>query len=142
MVSGAGDDGEHGLSGVKLAILAGLGFGGFYVFMDRAGADALWPSVVAKLATLLLIMIVISVVKIRWWPKNIGLAILVGIGVLDLGGNAFFVLAAQLGRLDVASVLSSPYPANTVLLARVMLKERLNENQKTGITLALISIPP
>ena len=62
-------------------------------------------------------------------------------GGLDALGNVFFLVAAHSGRLDVAAIISSLYPAATVLLAALILRERMRRIQTAGILLALIAIP-
>ncbi len=61
-------------------------------------------------------------------------------GVIDIAGNAFFVLSAQTGRMDVAAVLGALYPASTVFLAAILLKERITRIQALGIGLAFVAI--
>jgi drug/metabolite transporter (DMT)-like permease len=59
---------------------------------------------------------------------------------LDVGGNLFFILASQTGRLDISAVLSSLYPGSTVILAWLFLKEKISPKQIAGIVSALIAI--
>lgn len=66
---------------------------------------------------------------------------LVGLaGLLDAGGNLLFLVAAQTGRLDVAAVISSLYPAFTTVLAWALLRERLGQGQVVGVLLSLAAI--
>ena len=127
---------------ILLALLSGAGFGGFLILIAQAQHGAVfWPLAVARGASLLVIVIW-SLFKrsIRLPPRN-ALIPIIAAGAMDAGGNLFFLLSAQAGRLDIAGVLSSLYPATTVILALTVLRERLVRSQVIGIALALIAIP-
>jgi len=68
------------------------------------------------------------------------LALIAIAGIFDASGNTFYTIATRLGRLDVAAVLSSLYPASTILLAAVLLKERATRSQTAGMALALVAV--
>jgi len=131
------------LADLKLPLLAGLGFGGYFVVMHRATDEGalLWAMTGSRISSVLLVFIYMMVTRASFRIDDRSSLPVIGLnGVLDLSGNAFFVLAAQAGRLDVASVLSSLYPGSTVMLAWVFLHERLTRNQWIGIISALIAI--
>ncbi len=127
--------------GLGLAIVAGLGFSGFLVSSRFAGTHSLfWPLVAARVASVLLMLTIVLATRVKWSPGRGALIYMIVAGILDSSGNALFVAATQRGRLDVAAVLSSFYPASTVLLARFVLKERISMLQGVGIAAALVSV--
>ena len=139
-----GDGERFRLADVSLPLLAGVGFGVFLALMGRLpdGVGFAWPLVVGRGASIVLMGSSLLLSRGAWEQEGRGagvfpwgLAALAGLG--DTAGNAFFVLSAQLGRLDVAAVLSALYPAATVLLARLVLDERLTRRQGVGVGLAL-----
>lgn len=127
--------------GLGLAILAGLGFGSFFILLDQISADAqFWPLVAGRLAT-------VAAMLLFGWATRRTLAFpnvpiwMVGLaGTLDVAGNFFFLLATQTGRLDVAAVLASLYPAVTALLARWLAHEHLARMQLIGLVTAVLAI--
>lgn len=131
------------LSDLKLPLLAGIGFGFYFILMHEAtntGAT-IWPMAASRFGGLILITTYMLITRSPWkvgdstaWP------IITLNGILDISGNAFFILASQAGRLDVSAVLSSLFPGATVLLAWIFLNERLSRNQWIGILSALIAI--
>jgi uncharacterized membrane protein len=124
-----------------LPVAAGVGFGGFIVLIGRAsGSGVFWPLVAARVASLGLLILVAIVARQRVIParRRMTLVLLSGLG--DAGGNVFLVLAAHSGRLDVAGVLASLYPASTVLLAWFVLHERITGRQFLGVLAALSAI--
>jgi drug/metabolite transporter (DMT)-like permease len=140
LVAGAGAS-IGARDGLGLALLAGCGFGVFFILVHRAGASAVfWPLVAARAGSLGVVLPVALGRRqlVRPDPRLL-LTVLLS-GVLDVAGNAFFVLAGQAGRLDVAAILSSMYPASTVLLAGLLLGERVTRTQGLGIAAALAAI--
>lgn len=140
--SGVKDILSH-LADLKLPLIAGLGFGFYFVFMHEAtgeGGAVIWPMVFSRAGGMLLITSYLIVTRANWKIEPGALPIISLNGILDLGGNFFFILAGQAGRLDVASVLSSLFPGATVILAWIILKERLNRNQWIGVACALTAI--
>lgn len=137
---------EHGgkgsTQGIGLALLAGVGFGVFFILISRVSpGSTFWPIAVARLTSVGLLAI-ITVLRRQPIQPFKGVALLVTVaGILDAVGNSFFVLAAHSGRLDVAAVLSSLYPAATVMLAALVLHERVQRVQAVGILFALVAIP-
>jgi drug/metabolite transporter (DMT)-like permease len=128
--------------GIGLAVLAGCGFGCFFILISRVHAGAIfWPLAAARFTSVSVLFIVLRLRRQQVLPGRAVAPLVVLAGVLDAIGNAFFVLAAHSGRLDVAAILSSLYPAATVLLAALVLRERVTGLQGIGILLALLAIP-
>ncbi len=130
-------------TGIGLALLAGCGFGCFFILISRVSPTAtFWPLAVARFTSVASLFIYMRVRRQRILPGLSKVPWLVVLaGTLDAIGNAFFVLAAHSGRLDVAAILSSLYPAATVLLAAFVLRERVTRIQGAGILIVLAAIP-
>jgi drug/metabolite transporter (DMT)-like permease len=140
LVARAGPSGE-GRAGLGLALVAGCGFGGFLVLMHQgAEGGTFWPLAAARGTSLALALAAALGRGRAWAPMRRAVPLVMLSGALDAGGNAFFVLAMQAGRLDVAAVLSSMYPASTVLLAAAVLRERVTRPQGAGIAAVLGAI--
>lgn len=134
--------------GISLAVLAGCGFGCFFILLSRVSpGHTFWPLAAARFTSLALMLVILIVMRLRrrqqqpMLPGKTVVPLVALAGILDAIGNAFFVLAAHSGRLDVAAVLSSFYPAATALLAAVVLRERVTRVQGAGILLVLLAVP-
>ena len=127
---------------IGLALVAAVGFGTFFVGLDRASedADVSWVIVVSRGCSLVLLVIAALAVRPALPRDGASLATLAMIGLLDLGANGFYALATQEGLLSVVAVLGSLYPAVTVVLARVVLAERVSRVQEVGVALALAGV--
>jgi drug/metabolite transporter (DMT)-like permease len=136
-----GGDAAAGPAGLGLALLAGACFGGVLIAMNQgARGGTFWPLVAARGTAFLLLLATALVGRRAWHPAAGALPLVLLSGALDAGGHALFVLCSQVGRLDVAAVLSSLYPASTVLLASAVLRERIGRRQALGIAVALGAI--
>jgi len=127
--------------GLGLALLAGLGFGGFLILIGQVSAHAIfWPLTAARVTSLLFMLVFVRLMGQPLLPRKSVFPLIILAGALDVAGNVFFVLATHAGRLDVAAILSSLYPAVTVILAAIVLKERVSRIQTIGILIALLAI--
>jgi drug/metabolite transporter (DMT)-like permease len=128
--------------GIGLAVVAGIGFAGFYLCVRQAGAaSALWVASFTRVGGLAITTTIVllqrkfgelTAAAVRWGVVT---------GCLDSLGTFLFVRASQTGRLDAAVVLSSLYPAVTVVLARLILDEHFTRWRAAGILAALAAVP-
>lgn len=126
---------------IRLPLLAGIGFGLYFVIMHEATRDITYfPMIISRLGGMLIIALYMVLRQVPWQVDRAAWWLILLNGTLDVGGNLFFILAGQAGRLDVAAILSSLFPASTVLLAALILKEKVSRAQMSGILLALSAI--
>lgn len=128
--------------GVAVAALAGVGFAAFYLCIRQAGAGSpLWLSAISRVGSLVATAAAVVATKA---PLRLDLpraAMAAVAGSFDITGSAFFIFASQHGRLDEAVVISSLYPAVTVILARIVLKEHFSRWRFIGLLAALAAVP-
>ena len=128
-------------AGLGMALFAGLGFGGFFTALDQISADAVfWPVAFGRLAACVAMILFALGTRGSLISQSPPLGLLTLLGCLDVGGNLFFLLAVQAGRLDVAAVLASLYPAITAILAWLIAREHLASLQIIGMALAITAI--
>jgi drug/metabolite transporter (DMT)-like permease len=158
---GRADNACHHASREKLAlaIISGIGFGIFFIALRLANSGGLiWPLAASRVGSITMAVgggilfsrgrfvasehVALESAAVRSqmavWKVGIGLAVLAGI--CDTTGNVLFVEATRTGRLDVAAVLASLYPASTILLAAWLLKERASLRQAAGMAAALVAV--
>jgi drug/metabolite transporter (DMT)-like permease len=127
-------------AGVGWALIAMLAFGAYYIPMHTASqGDFLWAAFVFRLSSLTLVASAWLVLRPAR-AQRADLPVLASIGVLDTGGNVFFAASSARGLVSVVSILASLYPVVTVLLAHLLLGERLTRPQQLGIGVALAGV--
>jgi len=129
-------------SGPVVAAFSGATFGVFFVLLREAGTGSgLWPLVSARTGNVVMLVVAMLLTRRRVAaPKGPTLALAVCSGALDAGANLLYFLATHAGLLSLAAVLTSLYPAVTVLLARAVYSERLRTVQRVGMGIAVAGI--
>jgi drug/metabolite transporter (DMT)-like permease len=144
MASRARDEAEPGrrlATGAGLALLAALFLGAMVVALDAGGdRDPEWTVFMVRVSSVAVLWLVVAARRPSFSTVRPNLSTLVGAGVLDNVANLLFVLAAARGLLSLVSVLGSLYPVVTVVLARVVLDERLARWQLVGVAGALCGV--
>jgi len=131
---------SDGPTGLGIALLAGLGFGGFLALIAQVeGAYVFTPLTFSKLASIIVALVLIRINNLPI-PSPLHSRSALLSGILDAGGNILYLFATQFTRLDVAAILSSLYPAGTVLLSILILKEKVSSNQWFGVLACLLAI--
>jgi drug/metabolite transporter (DMT)-like permease len=127
--------------GLGMALLAGLGFGGYFTALDQIREGAFFlPLVVSRITAFGLILAFALVTRRQLIPPSFPAVLLTLNGVLGVTGTLFFLLAAQNGRLDIAAVLGSLYPAVTAILAKIITKENMVRLQVAGMAVAILAV--
>lgn len=127
--------------GVGHALVSGVAIGFFFLSLARTEPDAgMWPLLIARGVSVALFGgIALAKRQSLRMPGNIA-ALVIAAGCVDMLANALYVLAARQGPLSIVVTLSSLYPASTVLLARIVLREKLSNLQVTGVVCALAAV--
>jgi drug/metabolite transporter (DMT)-like permease len=142
---------ESSRATLVLALIGGIGFGIYFVALRLANPlGVLEPMAVARSASLVTCALLLAVVSVRSRASAVGqaqtrltrMAVVwaMGVALLDTGGNLLFIAATRTGRLDIAAVLASLYPAGTILLAAWHLHERPTRRQLTGMAIAAAAV--
>ncbi len=140
LVSRVADE-SGGRAGLPEALVGGTAIGLFGVVIAQLGEGDVFADLgVIRLVQGLLVVVVIVATRSAWRSPTSLLPALAVIGVLDTAGNGFYLVAVQTGQLAIASVLSAMYPVATVILAAVVLRERVTRDHVIGIVLAGLAI--
>ncbi len=128
-------------AGVGMAALAGVGFAGFYLCIHQATGSPLWIAAIARIGSFTATAIAVLATRAPLALDRPRVALGALAGFLDISASALFIFASQHGRLDEAVVVTSLYPAMTVLLARLILKEHFSRWKFIGLLAALAAVP-
>ncbi len=127
--------------GVAAAALAGVGFAGFYLCIHQASGSPIWDAAISRIGSFTATGIAVVATRARLHLDRPALALGAFAGFFDVSGTALFIFASQHGRLDEAVVITALYPAVTVVLARLVLKEHFSRWKFVGLLAALAAVP-
>lgn len=128
-------------AGVAMAALAGVGFAGFYLCIHQATGSPVWLAALSRVGSFTATAAAVLATRAPLRLERSGVILGAGAGFLDVSASALFVFANQHGRFDEAVVITSLYPAVTVLLARLFLKEHFSRWKFVGLLAALAAVP-
>jgi drug/metabolite transporter (DMT)-like permease len=128
--------------GLALALISGVGFALFYIFIKQAGSGAaLWIAAASRAASLAATGLIVVIGRKFSPTYRLGFGIALLAGCIDVTGTFLFIRGSQMGRLDTTVILSSLYPALTVILARIFLGEHFTRWRTVGMVAALVAVP-
>jgi len=128
-------------AGLLPALAAGVGFGVFFVLLHGTQPEStLWPLVAARSVSAVLVVVLALAARASLRIPGRTSVLVVLAGVLDMAANALFLVATQQGQLAITGVLASLYPVSTVVLAQVVLHERLMRVQLAGLAAAAVAV--
>ncbi len=136
-----GDNKGQVLRSLQMGMLAGCGFGGFFILLAQtAGDSGLWPLVAARTASVPLLFIITAARRRPLYLSRGSLILTLSAGALDMAANVFYLLAFRSGMLITAAVITALYPAPTVILQRLFIREKLGILRIIGLILAIAGI--
>jgi len=129
------------IAGLRDGILAGLGFGGFYIVIENTSNDTEpWGAVASRLFPLLILLLILCLISDKAKPSKQAFPFIVGSGLSNACASTCFLLAVNRGLLSITSLLSALYPAITVVLAHFLIKEKMTRTQVFGVLAAIFSM--
>jgi drug/metabolite transporter (DMT)-like permease len=128
-------------AGVGMAALAGVGFAGFYLCIHQASGSPVWIAALSRIGSFTATAVAVLVIRAPLTLDRPRVALGMVAGFFDIIASAMFIYASQHGRLDEAVLITSLYPAVTVLLARLVLKEHFSRWKFVGLLAALAAVP-
>jgi len=132
-----------------LAVIGGVGFGIYFTALKLAAAKTgvIWPLATCRMGSLTVCSLMLAGMSLRAGAGKVQAGVTrpvvlwaLATALLDTSGNLLFIEATRAGRLDVAAVLASLYPASTILLAAWTLSERPTRRQGWGMAVAAVAV--